>query len=401
MQATDSLVGAMPLPTAQGDGVSVPDAALIGIAGGVVVLLLADGPAAWVGALLLAAAGVLASARARARDRQQAAAYADIARAKVSACGEIAAYAGDLRRLVGETARRWSGHIEVSRAQTEQAVTALTLEFDEILARLRDALSESRAAAGGERGVLAVIDDARDELRSTIAALNVALDEKQVLLESVSRLAALTDELKQMANEVGEIAKQTNLLALNAAIEAARAGETGRGFAVVADEVRKLSDLSGKTGANIRDRVDTASRAMSEALAAADRMAQSDQNLVRDAEASIGRVLAGFNDTLSTLADASARLEEDSAAVQHQVEGVIVQLQFQDRVSQILSAVRGDMARLGERVAADEALARQSAVPPAIDVDGWIRQLEQTYTTLEQHTLDSGKGASPQGITFF
>lgn len=311
------------------------------------------------------------------------------------------AYLNNVQELTSATLDRWSGHIEISRSQTEDAVTHLAQEFDTILARLGDALQQSQAATAGEGGVVAVIESARAELSAMLQALNGALDEKKTLLQAVSRLAELTDELKHMAGEVGEIAKQTNLLALNAAIEAARAGEAGRGFAVVADEVRKLSDLSGKTGLNIRSKVETAQMAMTDTLAAAAKMSQSDHDLVRDAESAIGRVLQRFNDTASTIAQSSKRLEEDSTVVHEQVEGVLVHLQFQDRVSQILHAVTADMARLGVLVADARAEVSAGQVPQPTDVGAWIRDLEKTYTTLEQYSEQKQTSTPVQSITFF
>ncbi|WP_163192427.1 methyl-accepting chemotaxis protein [Clostridium thermarum] len=63
----------------------------------------------------------------------------------------------------------------------------------------------------------------------------------------------IVNEVRIMAETIGQIAEQTNLLSLNAAIEAARAGEHGRGFAVVADEVRKLADQSSRTVTQIQN----------------------------------------------------------------------------------------------------------------------------------------------------
>ena len=130
-------------------------------------------------------------------------------------------------------------------------------------------------------------------------------------------------------------------------------------------------------------------------------MSQSDHDLVRDAESAIGRVLQRFNDTASTIALSSKRLEEDSTVVHEQVEGVLVHLQFQDRVSQILHAVTADMARLGVLVADARAEVSAGQVPQPTDVGAWIRDLEKTYTTLEQYSEQKQTSTPVQSITFF
>lgn len=381
-------------PTARSRNGKNFSAAWVGGMGALLMLALANGPAAWVSAASILVVGVAASLFA---GKTQAAGLRLRAPDRATA---IQDYTNSLRHLTSETSSRWSGHVDMTRIHTEKATTALAAEFDEIQSRLRDALNASQAATAGDQGVLVVIEDAKKELSSIIGALKAALDEKQNLWENVTSLSKLTDELREMAEEVGVIARQTNLLALNAAIEAARAGPAGRGFAVVAGEVRTLSSLSAKTGQSIREKVEVANTTMKQALAAANQMSQSDRLLVSNSETAINSVLTRFNQTLSVLVETSSRFEEDSSVVKTQVEGAIVHLQFQDRVSQILTAVRGDMDRLVALIASDE-FGVDGHIPPPIDVDRWIRELEATYTTLEQQTLNADAAETPQEITFF
>lgn len=369
-------------------------AAWVGGMAALLLLVLADGPAAWASAAAMLAVGISASLLT---GRAQASGPLQRSPGRSTALED---YTQSLRQLISETSARWSGHVDMTRIHTEKATTALAAEFDEIQSRLRDALDASQAATAGDQGVLVVIEDAKKELASIIGELKTALDEKQSLWDSVTSLSKLTNELKQMAEEVGVIARQTNLLALNAAIEAARAGPAGRGFAVVAGEVRTLSGLSAKTGQSIREKVEAADATMKKALAAAQQMSQSDRLLVDNSEAAINSVLSRFNQTLSALVETSNRFEEDGSVVKSQVEGAIVHLQFQDRVSQILSAVRGDMERLVALIASDE-FGMNGRIPAPIDVERWIRELEATYTTLEQQTLNAGEAETPQEITFF
>ncbi|KAB2839829.1 MAG: chemotaxis protein, partial [Burkholderiales bacterium] len=301
----------------------------------------------------------------------------------------LEAYLDSLQETCGGLLPRWERHIRLAREQTESALTGLTQEFTGIRVKLDNAVTASRATAsglaGGEGGVMADIATSQAELAALVKSLHIVLEAKVKMLREIRSLAGFTDELKRMATDVASIAGQTNLLALNAAIEAARAGEHGRGFAVVADEVRKLSTQSGETGKNISTKVERVAVAIRTTLDTADRVSASDDAVVAEAGAVIERVIARFNASTGALADTARHLEQESEGVREQVSEVIVNLQFQDRVSQILSLIEKDMARLEERLARDRKTLASSAPATAIDAAHWLREFEAGYTTLEQH----------------
>ncbi len=300
----------------------------------------------------------------------------------------------------------WGRQVEVGRIQTEEAITALIALFSGLSQKLVEAVEASQVAAAGmgdsdsADGLVRLIEAGQRDLGSIVDSLRAATQSKETLLQEVDRLAGFTGELKQMAADVASIANQTNLLALNAAIEAARAGEAGRGFAVVADEVRKLSTLSGETGKKISERVELVNAAIRSAINASEQSAKRDSESVTHSEAVINEVIERFHGAASRLTDSSHILQDASVGIHSEISDVLVSLQFQDRVSQILTHIRDDMSKL--EIHLGECLNTNRCEP--IDVQAWLDELLSTYTTSEQRDLHQGDGGAAEDssdITFF
>ena len=150
-------------------------------------------------------------------------------------------------------------------------------------------------------------------------------------------------ELTKIAGEVEALAEQTNLLALNAAIEAARAGEQGRGFAVVAEEVRNLANQSKGTGENIRKKIDIIGESVNTILASATQSAATEVEMAEKASKVIREVITQHKFTTYTLAESDTLLANMGQQVQNEIAKVIVELQFQDRISQKLRHVEENL----------------------------------------------------------
>jgi methyl-accepting chemotaxis protein len=315
-----------------------------------------------------------------------------------------------LDELCGQVLPIWNRQIETARSQTETSLTDLTMCFGDIHQRLDTALGlyrsstdEMSASDGGD--VMDMLEKGQNDLSGMLSTLRAGLQAKEEMLEHIHEMARFSGELKAMAGAVSDLANQIKLVSLNAAIEAAWAGESGRGFAVIADEVRKLSTLSGDTGRQITARVDGVTEAIQGAVRIAERYADQDARAMRDSEQLIEGVLKVFRGAVERLTQAATQFQHEGQAVQETVSGVIVSLQFQDRVSQILNQTRDDMARLESVLDENRARAARGEPPAPIDVAAWLDQLSSTYTTLEQLDNHQGTQSNAPGnateITFF
>jgi methyl-accepting chemotaxis protein len=288
----------------------------------------------------------------------------------------------------------WAKQVESARRQTEEAIVALSHRFEGIVSRLDRALGSGDDSAA----IAADAQEGERHLAQVIEALKLIQQSRDALAADIRALVKHTDELRKMSSDVESIAFQTNMLALNAAIEAAHAGEAGKGFAVVAHEVRALSEAARTTGKRITGTVGMISTALTEIGAKNEKVSSRDQQAVADSQEHIRTVLERFNQRTTSLAAAAHQSLQAGEAIKSEVCESLVQLQFQDRVGQILQNVVGSMSQV-------EQLPVESGSGETADrVRGHMENMARTYTTDEQRQLHRGleaQAAVPQEVTFF
>jgi len=290
----------------------------------------------------------------------------------------------------------------MGRMHTEDSITSLANRFANINQRITTTIQSTQGDAG--HSLINVLHENEVELGSIIATLRSALVMKGSMLSEITSLSKFTEALKLMATKVGDIAKQTNLLALNAAIEAARAGDVGRGFAIVADKVGKLSILSAESGKKISETVESVNKAIAATLKISHQYAQEDEEMILNSEKVIEHVVGRVQEAVAGISNSSDVLRRETRCIGEEVSEVLVALQFQDRVSQVLTHVCKDMNKLQSRITSHERLVADGDLPESIDASSWLDELSQTYTVPEQHVVHKGgdpRKGSPSEITFF
>ena len=363
------------------------------------LLLLVIAPLGWasvLGALILVSAGIAIGGLFAATLAQQRTGLGD--------------YVASHQQFGEALAPVWTGQIETSRSHMEEAVSALTGRFAGIVHKLDRAVKVPDATTSsiddGSDGLVAVFSRSEQRLSQVVVTLESALQGKTALGEQVYRLSEFVAELKQMAADVALIASQTNLLAINAAIEAAHAGENGRSFGVLAQEVRKLSAMSGETGRRIADKVQLVNDAISATRAAVDSSTAEDQQSTQGSREVIAGVLGDFRGITEALVNSTSVLKSESIGIQSEIAEALVQLQFQDRVAQILGHVKHNIDRMPECLAQHRLAYEGSGVLAPMSATTLLSELESTYAMAEEHQVhrNGGKAAAATAdteVTFF
>jgi hypothetical protein len=189
---------------------------------------------------------------------------------------------------------------EQARTSSQQAVavTEVSATIQELEASMRSVQmvvehvveKSEESVNAGARGLAET-----QSVQVGLDTLVFSVEEMQSTLRVLSRSAV---QIEEILGTVNDLAEQLKFLALNAAIEAARAGEQGRGFSVVATEVRNLAQQSQEATSQVREIVETITKAQDAAVDASDRgleeASRSRQTVVRAGRAieELSRVIA-------------------------------------------------------------------------------------------------------------
>ncbi|MGR2737430.1 methyl-accepting chemotaxis protein [Billgrantia sp. Q4P2] len=163
------------------------------------------------------------------------------------------------------------------------------------------------------------------------------------VVQTMERITAGAEKMKDIINVIDSIAFQTNILALNASVEAARAGEQGRGFAVVAGEVRNLAGRSADAAKEIRQLIDGSASEIHEGA-----------SQVQRAEKAMAEVVAASQRVNDIMGEITAASEEQSSGI-GQINQAITEMdqvtqQNAERVQQSARAA-SDLQRQAEQLA--------------------------------------------------
>ncbi len=128
----------------------------------------------------------------------------------------------------------------------------------ELSQQLSESAEEIVAFAENVNQICTMIEKANESAQTSSATavenqkntLN-SIHSMQTRMQKAEQDVEKITQVKQIAEEISNIASQTRILSINAQIEAARAGQAGAGFAIVATEVGTLSNEIDRAAAEI------------------------------------------------------------------------------------------------------------------------------------------------------
>lgn len=265
-----------------------------------------------------------------------------------------------LMRRIGELVPRIERQLATVIEHTETSAIEIGDKVKYIYEKAQEHLAESNEISKQFSGKAVVDNEGRERasLSSVLTRALQLLKEMTEMLEENSRLnveysrsieAILenTATINKITEDIQYISDQTNLLALNAAIEAARAGEHGRGFSVVAEEVRKLSDRTNQASSDITQIVGKVNDSVAEISRSLTNNLEKTRSKKESVDSAVQSLMSSAKDSTAVFSKLVEGAVVSSESVAHNIDQIIMSLQFQDVTRQEIEAAMSPLRQIG------------------------------------------------------
>ncbi|MFD0694526.1 methyl-accepting chemotaxis protein [Paenibacillus sp. GCM10027628] len=285
------------------------------------------------------------------------------------AVSHTAASSEQLTAIANESTRA-SEHITSSVQQVVtgaeanyQASEQISTAMGEMASGVQKIAESSTHVSETAQSVVQVVGRGNGDIQQAMTQMREVSHAVEHTAGLVRGLEEKSEQIRQIAGFISEIAAQTNLLALNASIEAARAGEHGRGFSVVASEVKKLAEQTSSATVNITAIIGEtiaatkeASGSMQGGLAEVEKGAV----LVETAGQAFQSILASIQSVNDQIQEVSAASQEISAGTEEVAassqETVLVVKHALDSLQVIAKSASGQLQSMEEISSSSESL---------------------------------------------
>lgn len=257
----------------------------------------------------------------------------------------------------------------VAIQETAEAVEDIRLLAVEVNKRAGQSSNQSNE-------MLAELDRTMKVFATLVDGIRGMSAKSEALLGTIRQLDHNANEIGEIVQLVGNIAKQTNLLALNASIEAARAGEHGSGFAVVAEEVRILADESANAVQSIANLVSRIQADVSQVVVEIEEQVQVAAGEVYRATETSNNVEA-MTDKVSAMASS---VVEITGFVEHQLKNI----ETTARQSQEVAAIAEETSAGAQEVRATTDEQVQSIEQADQMAEALKKQSQELYEVIQQ-----------------
>jgi methyl-accepting chemotaxis protein len=276
----------------------------------------------------------------------------------------------------------------------EESLTTVNTEVDSLSETIDDIADSSNEVAELASETVATGRDGQQAAQAAIDDIDRVTEESEAAVEEIRRLEAETEQIDELIEFIGEIARRTNMLALNANIEATRS-ESGAddGFGVIANEIKQLSEEAQEATEDIESRLE---RIADQTGAAAD-VVEGTREQVAAAAGNVREAVDALEEVTEYAAETNDGVQSISAANREQVETT---RQVADRVEDV-AAISSRTAQESETVAAlaqEQTVAVTQVSESAGDLSDRAERLSDSlddFATATEATPDTGRTAEP------